>query len=217
MRSETYSAAILIDAGYLLFRLWSQLGGRHAKAADVIGFAHAAMKRDERLFRVYLYDCPPLEGRSTNPVSGVSVNFASTATCQRRKSLHDRLSKSDHIAFRQGVLQFTGWKISSKRIQDIQGRGGVLRPEDVTPEIRQKRTDMKIGLDVAWLATKGIVDRIILVTADTDFVPAMKFARREGVQVVVAAPERGVHQDMLKHTDEFRVVTYPEQRRPAGG
>jgi len=28
-------------------------------------------------------------------------------------------------------------------------------------------------------------DRVILVTADSDFVPAMKFARREGVQVVL--------------------------------
>lgn len=53
-----------------------------------------------------------------------------------------------------------------------------------------KRVDMKIGLDVAWLASKGIVDRIILVTADTDFVPAMKFARREGVQVLLVPMRR---------------------------
>ena len=33
---------------------------------------------------------------------------------------------------------------------------------------------MKMGLDIAWLASKRIADRIILVTADSDFVPAMK-------------------------------------------
>ncbi|MDT5157346.1 MAG: hypothetical protein QOH51_1703 [Acidobacteriota bacterium] len=44
---------------------------------------------------------------------------------------------------------------------------------------------MKIGLDVAWLASKSIVEKIILVMADSDLIPAMKFARREGVQVVL--------------------------------
>jgi len=39
---------------------------------------------------------------------------------------------------------------------------------------------MKIGLDAAWLASKRIVDRIILVTADSDFIPAMSL---HGVRV----------------------------------
>lgn len=69
---------------------------------------------------------------------------------------------------------------------------------------------MKIGLDVAWLASKSIVDRIILVTADSDFVPAMKFARREGVQVVlVTMGHRMVKHDLLVHADEVRSVAYP--------
>jgi uncharacterized LabA/DUF88 family protein len=66
---------------------------------------------------------------------------------------------------------------------------------------------MKIGLDVAWLASKGIVGRIILVTADTDFVPAMKFARREGVQVVlVPMSSRMLNKAMKAHADEVRSV-----------
>ncbi len=69
---------------------------------------------------------------------------------------------------------------------------------------------MKIGLDVAWLASKGIVERIILVTADSDFVPAMKFARREGIQVVLVNMEhRQTKRDLLVHSDEVRTVAYP--------
>lgn len=66
---------------------------------------------------------------------------------------------------------------------------------------------MKIGLDVAWLASKGIVDRIILVAADTDFIPAMKFARREGVQVVLVPMGTNMLNKALKaHADEVRKV-----------
>ena len=69
---------------------------------------------------------------------------------------------------------------------------------------------MKIGLDVAWLSSKRIVDRIILVTADSDFVPAMKFARREGVQVVlVTMGHTLVKRELKVHADELRSVVYP--------
>ena len=67
---------------------------------------------------------------------------------------------------------------------------------------------MKIGLDVAWLATKRIVDRIILVTGDSDFVPAMKFARREGIQVVLVNMASFVKQELREHADEVRLVDF---------
>jgi len=69
---------------------------------------------------------------------------------------------------------------------------------------------MKIGLDVAWLASKSIVERLILVTGDSDFVPAMKFARREGVQVIlVTMGHSQIKQELKVHADELRSVTYP--------
>jgi uncharacterized LabA/DUF88 family protein len=42
---------------------------------------------------------------------------------------------------------------------------------------------MRIGIDVATLALKHTVDRIILFSGDADMIPAIKLARREGVQV----------------------------------
>ena len=44
---------------------------------------------------------------------------------------------------------------------------------------------MRIGIDVATLSLKRIVDRIILISGDIDMVPAVKLARREGIQVVL--------------------------------
>jgi uncharacterized LabA/DUF88 family protein len=74
----------------------------------------------------------------------------------------------------------------------------------VTPEIKQKHVDIKIGLDVAWLASRRIVDRIALVTADTDFIPAMKFARREGVQVILVPLGQKPARSLAEHADEVR-------------
>ncbi|BCZ19190.1 hypothetical protein NHP190012_08320 [Helicobacter sp. NHP19-012] len=42
---------------------------------------------------------------------------------------------------------------------------------------------MKIGPDIASLAIKKQVEKIVLVANDSDFVPAIKFAKREGVIV----------------------------------
>ncbi len=44
------------------------------------------------------------------------------------------------------------------------------------PDIRQKGVDMRIGLDIASLTLKQQVQVVVLVTADSDFIPAMKFA-----------------------------------------
>lgn len=69
---------------------------------------------------------------------------------------------------------------------------------------------MKIGLDVAWLSSKSIVERIVLVTADSDFIPPMKFARREGVQVIlVTMGHLHVKNELKEHADEMRTVTFP--------
>jgi uncharacterized LabA/DUF88 family protein len=44
---------------------------------------------------------------------------------------------------------------------------------------------MKLGVDVTSLALKRLVNRIVLIAGDADFVPAAKFARREGIDFVL--------------------------------
>ena len=69
------------------------------------------------------------------------------------------------------------------------------------PDFVQKAVDMKIGLDIAWISTKKIVDEIILVTADNDFVPAMKFARKEGLHVAIVNIQ-DLTSEMRQHVDK---------------
>ncbi len=60
---------------------------------------------------------------------------------------------------------------------------------------------MRIGLDIASLTLKKQVQVIVLVTADSDFVPAMKFARREGAQLVLVSLGHGIKDGMREHAD----------------
>ena len=65
----------------------------------------------------------------------------------------------------------------------------------------QKQVDMKIGLDIAWLSIKKIVDRIVLITGDQDFIPVMKFARKEGIIVYLNCLGHGVSRELKIHAD----------------
>ncbi|MBF0142376.1 MAG: NYN domain-containing protein [Magnetococcales bacterium] len=73
--------------------------------------------------------------------------------------------------------------------------------DDVSLILRQKGVDMRIGLDIASTTLKKQVDTIILVTGDSDFVPAAKMARREGVEFILDPMRQSVNDDLLEHID----------------
>ena len=60
---------------------------------------------------------------------------------------------------------------------------------------------MKMGLDIASLAFKRLVRRIVLIAGDADFVPASKFARREGIDVILDPMWQRVGDDLFEHID----------------
>jgi uncharacterized LabA/DUF88 family protein len=60
---------------------------------------------------------------------------------------------------------------------------------------------MRIGLDIASLTLKKHAKVIVLVTADSDFIPAMKFARREGSQLFLLTLGHGIKPGMREHAD----------------
>ncbi|HMO50540.1 MAG TPA: NYN domain-containing protein [Kiritimatiellia bacterium] len=76
-----------------------------------------------------------------------------------------------------------------------------LTPQDVRLGLRQKGVDMRIGLDISTLTLKKQVDTIVLVTGDSDFVPAAKLARREGVEFLLDPMWQSVKDDLHEHVD----------------
>lgn len=60
---------------------------------------------------------------------------------------------------------------------------------------------MRIGVDIASLAFKKQVDQIILISGDSDFVPAAKLARREGIDFIVDPMGASIADDLFEHID----------------
>lgn len=69
---------------------------------------------------------------------------------------------------------------------------------------QQKGVDMKIGIDIASLAYKHQVDQIILIAGDSDFVPASKLARREGIDFVLNPMWADIKADLFEHIDGLK-------------
>lgn len=202
--------AILLDMGFVFLKLKNLLGNRQPTAVEIREFALKCLAKDEEIFRIYCYDCPPYGQKHSHPLSKKVVDFSATPTFTSRSKIINDLKVMDNVAFRSGELSFDGWVVSKSAAKDILKTNRGFVEDDFTPDIKQKGVDMKIGLDVAWLSSKSIVERIILVTADSDFVPAMKFARREGVQVVlVTLGHLLVKNELKEHADELRAVTFP--------
>lgn len=85
-----------------------------------------------------------------------------------------------------------------------------LTDADFDAKFEQKGVDMRIGLDMATLSSNKSVDLIALVTNDTDCIPAMKHARRSGLQVaLIVVPGYNPAPELLAHTDFRRNVAWP--------
>ncbi len=201
--------AVLLDLGFLLYALYRPLGNRTATASEVHEFAKKCIQADEELFRIYCYHCPPFEGTEQHPLTKQPVHFKKSPTHMAMTTFLRELSLKDGVAFRAGEISFNGWVIKKHAARDIAKTNRPLQDKDFQPDLKQKRVDMKIGLDVAWLSSKGIADRIILVTGDSDFIPAMKFARREGVQIVLVSLDQNVKHELRVHSDEVRTIAFP--------
>ncbi len=198
--------AVLLDLGFVFHALHRLLGGRRPTAHEIQSLGHRCVASDEALFRLYCYHCRPLGRTERHPLSGERIDFSASATFREMHALLRDLERLDTVAFREGTIAFTGWMLRPSSLARLTQPGATIEPADIQPDIRQKQVDMKIGLDVAWLASRRIVDRLILVTADRDFIPAMKFARREGVQVVIAPLGRTPHRELAIHADAVRTV-----------
>lgn len=223
--------AILIDGGFFVPR-FRAIEPHNAfnpqRAADLAwrwAVAHLSevgngkhSKRRE-LYRIFFYDCPPLEKKLHNPVSGKSVDFSKSAEATFRHFLHEHLLSKRKLALRLGHLSpDTPWTIKPEKISALlkrQIRLEDLAEEDVRPAFRQKGVDMRIGLDIASLSFKRQVDQIVLIAGDADFVPAAKLARREGIDFVLDPMWRTIPQGLNEHIDGLRsTCPRPTAKKP---
>lgn len=60
---------------------------------------------------------------------------------------------------------------------------------------------MKIGLDIGTFSYKRLVDQIVLISGDNDFVPAAKLARTEGIVFILDPHGMHINENLLEHID----------------
>ena len=62
----------------------------------------------------------------------------------------------------------------------------------------------QIAIDIASLTLKKQVSTIVLVSGDSDFVPAAKLARREGIEFILDPLWQNVNDDLFEHIDALQ-------------
>ena len=197
--------AILIDGGFFCRKLYSKIGRKYPSVEDVVSEinslrSHPLVKNFE-LLRSYYYDAMPATGRIAHPLTGIELNLAETPVYERNKAFLQRLELQPDISLRTGELSPHGYKLNYRALTDPNLSQRQLKDDDFVPDIEQKGVDLRIGLDIARLSLKELVRTIVVVTGDSDLVPAFKFARREGVRVLLAHMGHGVKRELKAHTD----------------
>jgi uncharacterized LabA/DUF88 family protein len=180
--------AILMDGGFVRRVLQKGLPkGTFATATDIQKEVDRISAHEEvaglDLLRVYFYDAPPAAGNLRNPMDGTTIDLGKTAVGKHATSLHDSLELRPNFALRMGETAVRGWVIGSKAEKAMMKSPRPCVAADLVPNIEQKGVDLRIGLDIARLSLSGRVRTIVVVTGDSDLVPAFKFARREGLRV----------------------------------
>ena len=141
-----------------------------------------ALTGEADLLRTYYYHSLPYQG--TPPTEEQQARYAI------RRNFFTALDRLPRYTVRLGRLSNLG--------TDQDGR----------PRFEQKQVDILLGIDLVLLAAKHLIQEAILVTGDSDFIPAVTVAKAEGVLVRLY---HGVnpHNSLWQEADERVPFTEP--------
>ena len=93
------------------------------------------------------------------------------------------------------------WKLKESAINQLKAAPRPLTDADFVLDASQKGVDMRVGMDMARLALGKLARIVVVVTGDSDFVPAFKFVRREGVKVILEPLGINATIELRRHAD----------------
>lgn len=174
-------AAVLIDGGYLdKIRLFFK-----KPSIDMVKFSNNVCDQCDR-FRTYYYDALPWVGQ--NP------NQKDLTRRQTKQKYLDNLKMLHRIEVRLGEVQ-------RKTINCDKGPNHV--------KFIQKLVDVQLSVDLVRLSWGNFIDKIVLISGDRDFLPAVNAAKDAGViiKLVYANPPCAyVHTNLLMACDERQII-----------
>lgn len=129
-------------------------------------------------FRSYFYDCPPYQ--SPNPT----------------QDERERKSKADKFYY------------NLRNYRRFEVRLGRLQKNGNPPQYSQKGVDVLLSIDLVRLAWSGKINKAVLISGDSDFVPAVKDAKDAGVIVdLFYSTTMGTSQELLQICDDRFQIT----------
>lgn len=109
------------------------------------------------LLRTYYYNGLP---HQSNPPTDHERKYF-----RKRRQFYDALERLSSFTVRLGVVKYRG--------KNNQGQ----------PIYQQKQVDLLLGLDFALLSAKRTITHAAVVTGDSDMMPALEVAKKEGIAV----------------------------------
>jgi uncharacterized LabA/DUF88 family protein len=212
--------AILVDGAFFL-KLYPKffLDGKNHSPQQVADNLYAICHRHlyskhnkirDELYRIFYYDSSPLTSKGHLPISKKAIDFSKTNIAIFRREFFEELKKKRKLALRLGYLyDKKDWRISAEKLKELITKKisiDDLVDEDLRYDTVQKGTDIKIGIDITFLALKQLVNKIVLISGDGDFVPAAKIARREGIDFVLDPLWNPIDPTLHEHVDGIKSV-----------
>lgn len=207
--------AILVDGGFYRKRSYKAFGEKTPKdRADELeryckkhltetinGVEHV-----HNLYRIFYYDCPPSKKNVYNPITKSNDKLEQSSQYSWTISFFDEIKSRRKFALRLGELTdaelgYYLTPIKTKELLTGKIQLSDIKEEDLRLFISQKGVDMRIGLDIASMAYKRQINQLVLISGDSDFVPAAKLARREGVDFILDPLGAKVKENLLEHID----------------
>lgn len=217
--------AIMIDGAFYRKRAYYFWGEKSPadRAQELYHYCQRHIK-DERtgaeLYRVFYYDCPPSTKKVYHPLTKSTIDLSKTAQYQWTIEFLRELRHLRKFALRLGRLAeeqayYNLNPLITRKLLNGTIQLNDLKETDFILDIKQKGVDMRIGVDIASVTFKKQVDRIILISGDSDFVPAAKQARREGIDFILDPMRSTIKDDLFEHIDGMRTKAPKEPCRTA--
>lgn len=200
--------AILVDGGFYQKRSQAIWGEKSAKerADELMEYCSAHIGMHDKLYRIFYYDCPPSGKKVFHPLLQKQIDLSKTSLFKWMTEFHEEMRSKRKVALRMGELcdNRLAYYIPPDVTKKL-CRGAItvadLTENDCILNVEQKGVDMRIGIDIASMAYKKQINKLILISGDSDFVPAAKLARREGIDVVLDPMGAQIRPSLNEHID----------------
>lgn len=141
--------------------------------------------------------------RAVRYAGGVTIHERSIVHRSRRKSLDDGAAARGELftpSFRPRFVFDLMWRDSIRRRGERRTGMAIVVVEE------EKRTDVNIAVRIVEDAARGLVDKVLLISNDSDLSEAVLAARRFGVPVGIVNPHRTRTSRQLVSVSSFEIV-----------